>query len=507
VGQFRDRREAEEELRRQNASLAALHDTALLVMNRLEIPDLLETTVRRAQDVSGAAHGFAYLVDASGSALVREVGTGFFADQAEPRAARGEGVAGRAWQEGRSLAVPDYDGWAGRSPHIPRGVIRSMIGVPLLSGGQVVGVLGLADDIASPRGLGPSQLPLLEALARLASIALDNARLFARERAAREEAERLRSAALALAATRELSETLRLVLQELRSVVPYDSASVQERRGDRMVIVGGDGFDDPGRVLGMEFPLDDPDKPLPRPGPGHPRAGDPGGRWAAHPGFRRSAHAPTQIRGWIGVPLVFGERVVGMLTLDSHLPGTYTAEHARPRRPPPSPPTPPPGPGERAPVQRRAPGAGRAATGRGRAARQRGALPRDRGGGERAHLPHRSEGRITYVNPVCHPGCWGGVRRSCAGATTSRSRARRSASPCAPPTRSRLRARVPSVYREFPVVDAAGRELWLAVSTGLLVEEGDEVARPAGGGPRRSPSASAAEEAPGQWSASSCATS
>src|SRR4029079_13228448 len=35
------------------------------------------------------------------------------------------------------------------------------------------------------------------------------------------------------------------------------------------------------------------------------------------------------IKGWMGVPLLVGDRLIGMLTIDSFEPDFYTAEHAR----------------------------------------------------------------------------------------------------------------------------------------------------------------------------------
>jgi signal transduction histidine kinase len=45
--------------------------------------------------------------------------------------------------------------------------------------------------------------------------------------------------------------------------------------------------------------------------------------------FRQPPHAAANIRAWMGVPLLCGDRVIGMITLDKHEPGFYTREHAR----------------------------------------------------------------------------------------------------------------------------------------------------------------------------------
>ena len=44
--------------------------------------------------------------------------------------------------------------------------------------------------------------------------------------------------------------------------------------------------------------------------------------------FRREPHAAVGIRSWLGVPLLFGDRLIGMIALDKQEPGFYTGEHA-----------------------------------------------------------------------------------------------------------------------------------------------------------------------------------
>jgi GAF domain-containing protein len=45
--------------------------------------------------------------------------------------------------------------------------------------------------------------------------------------------------------------------------------------------------------------------------------------------FKHEPHAQARIRSWLGVPLLFGDRLIGMLALDKREPGFYTPEHAR----------------------------------------------------------------------------------------------------------------------------------------------------------------------------------
>jgi diguanylate cyclase (GGDEF)-like protein/PAS domain S-box-containing protein/excisionase family DNA binding protein len=161
----------------REAYLSALHDTAITLMDRLEPTDLLETIVKRASALLGATSGYLYLVDKGADDLVVTVGTGIFATRVGFRRQRGVGVAGTVWQTGRPVAVADYDAWENRADDRPQGPLGSSIGVPLTSAGEVIGVLGLSSGTPL-RQYGEGEIAILGRFAQLASIALDNARLF-----------------------------------------------------------------------------------------------------------------------------------------------------------------------------------------------------------------------------------------------------------------------------------------------------------------------------------------
>ena len=74
---------------------------------------------------------------------------------------------------------------------------------------------------------------------------------------AREHAETLLTVTQVLGKTLSLEDTIETILGELQRVVPYDSCSVQVIQGNRLVIVGGRGFDDLETLLGQGFDLDD----------------------------------------------------------------------------------------------------------------------------------------------------------------------------------------------------------------------------------------------------------
>ena len=118
---------------------------------------------------------------------------------------------------------------------------------------------------------------------------------------------------------------IRLVLSELSREVPYDSCSVQELRGKRLVIVGGVGFADLDVILGETFDIDNID--IPNGEVVYRRRPLIVGDTEQYRAFRRGLHVGAGIHSWLGVPLVHAGQVRGMLGLDKAEPDFYNAHH------------------------------------------------------------------------------------------------------------------------------------------------------------------------------------
>lgn len=144
----------------------------------------------------------------------------------------------------------------------------------------------------------------------------------------RHEAETLRAATQALSSTISTECVLELILTELRKVVPFDSASVQSVHDGVAEIIGAYGLANVQALIGRCFPL----------APGASPNADVAATRAPviltdaptrYQAFREFPFVDDPIRSWLGMPLIFGERLIGMITLDKFEPGFYTSEHAR----------------------------------------------------------------------------------------------------------------------------------------------------------------------------------
>jgi signal transduction histidine kinase/DNA-binding response OmpR family regulator/HPt (histidine-containing phosphotransfer) domain-containing protein len=193
---FDERTLADEQLRRRNEELTALHETALGLIERLDVNSLLEAIVARAGALLGTEHGYLYLLEPNGLELALRVAVGVFAPNIGFTIRRGEGVAGRVWETGHALAVENYDTWEHRLQRFDSLGLHSIIGVPMRAGTEITGVLALA-SLDPARTFGAAEFALLNRFAQLASLALENARLYS---AAQQEIEVRRRTEAALRA-------------------------------------------------------------------------------------------------------------------------------------------------------------------------------------------------------------------------------------------------------------------------------------------------------------------
>lgn len=171
-----ERKRAEQQIRRQNEYLAALHETTLGVVRHLDIQELLEAMVERAVKLVSASEGWVYLVRPDKQDIESVVETGKYRKYIGLRHKPGEGIAGRIWQSGQPLAVENYTAWPGRSQQLGDEQIGPAIGMPLKFGSEVVGVIGLTRTPEAPL-FSQDETDLMSRFAQLASIALENAQL------------------------------------------------------------------------------------------------------------------------------------------------------------------------------------------------------------------------------------------------------------------------------------------------------------------------------------------
>ncbi|MBA3758113.1 PAS domain S-box protein [Candidatus Saccharibacteria bacterium] len=173
-----DRKKAEELYQSQNEYLIALNETALEIARGLGGQlSILKIILSRATKLTQTPNGYIYLMDDDKSQLSVRVATGVFKPYIGHVIKKGEGLAGKVWKTGKHLTVGNYDIWTGRQATFPKGIVSAAVGLPLYSGRRIIGVIALGYD--TPIKKFPAEkITALKRLADLASIALDNSRLY-----------------------------------------------------------------------------------------------------------------------------------------------------------------------------------------------------------------------------------------------------------------------------------------------------------------------------------------
>jgi PAS domain S-box-containing protein len=197
--ELQERLRAEEKLQTQARYLTALHETTLGLVNRLQIKPLLESILAQASELMQTTHVCLDLVSPDETVLKQELGYGYFEPLTGNTIEKGLGLTGTVWKTGRTIVTQNYDEWEGRiSLAVDVGIV-SAIGVPLKTAGKVIGIL-LVAHVDKTKIFTPDQVLLLERIAALASIAIDNAILY--EQAQKELHER-KAAEVAMRASEE----------------------------------------------------------------------------------------------------------------------------------------------------------------------------------------------------------------------------------------------------------------------------------------------------------------
>jgi diguanylate cyclase (GGDEF)-like protein/PAS domain S-box-containing protein len=174
-----ERREAEARLREQGRYLLALHSTALSIIDRLDITELLQSIVENASSLLNAPHGYIALSLPEENILSTRVGTGIFRRRIGTTFRRGEGLCGSVWESEQAAAITSYVEYPNRIPGPELDILKALVAAPLKTRGKVTGVIVLGRD-REREPFEENEVQLLNRFAEIASLALDNAMLYDR---------------------------------------------------------------------------------------------------------------------------------------------------------------------------------------------------------------------------------------------------------------------------------------------------------------------------------------
>jgi len=139
------------------------------------LDDLLRELLQGVRDALGSDTATILLLTPDGKNLAVRSEIGEEASEGQIRVPWGQGVAGRIAAERRARIVPDVPKAKPYSEFL-RKKIRSLVGVPLVAGDEVLGVFH--SGTFQSREFTEEDVHLLELLAERAAVAIENARLY-----------------------------------------------------------------------------------------------------------------------------------------------------------------------------------------------------------------------------------------------------------------------------------------------------------------------------------------
>jgi GAF domain-containing protein/anti-sigma regulatory factor (Ser/Thr protein kinase) len=232
---YESERQAVERLRK----LASITEAAL---SHLTLDELLDVLLARLRDILHTDVVVVLLM--RGDELHTRAALGLDELQGRGLSVKvGEGFVGKVAAERRPIALEDVQSSAVRNAPLAESGVASMLGVPLIAAGEVIGVLSVGTWERRP--FAPDDVELLARAADRIAIAIENARLYGAERVARAQAERAVSRLQRMESITEVAfnhlsvdeEVLEQLLLRVREVLDTDTAAVYELDDEEQTLV------------------------------------------------------------------------------------------------------------------------------------------------------------------------------------------------------------------------------------------------------------------------------
>ena len=216
-----------DETQRRADELSALDRTSRLITARLDLASVLDRINRSVTaliDSTGCGIG---LVDEEKRFVVHAAAHGFKSDEWRALAMPvGEGIIGRCAEMCAPVRVDDVrtDARSARRDVDEQEGMRSMLCVPMMVGGQLLGVISAFST--RPAAFGAHHQRVLELFGEQAGIAIHNAQLFEDSVRRARETRALLGAGRAVTASLDVEQTIRVILEEARSVLGVESCGL-----------------------------------------------------------------------------------------------------------------------------------------------------------------------------------------------------------------------------------------------------------------------------------------
>ncbi len=312
-------KQAEAALRAANDRLLTLQQVDVELSRQLDLSYVLDISMNAAIRLSGADAGTIGLLEDDQVRIVQA--TGRYQERVGTLVWNERSITRRVLKNRQPELVLDVGADPDYVQIIPE--TRAQMTFPLISHERLVGILNL--ETQQDGHFTAEAFEFLKLLAARIAAALRNAELYQIEQRQHAIESTLRQAARVLSETLNLSEVMARIMEQMRSVVPCDTVSIQRLRDDFLEIIACYGFEDPEQVIGQTFSIIDNQVVNYLVNTHQPIQIEDA---AGHPYFVEylAANPDIKFRTWLGVPLIVRDRFIGQITLDRWTVKPYTPQ-------------------------------------------------------------------------------------------------------------------------------------------------------------------------------------
>lgn len=207
------------ETERRAREFAELYKLTQDLIAPQEMESLLKTTLKRAAHMIGTSSGDIYLYDSNTEELKVVVGYGLpqeYKNKIEGmRLSKGEGMAGHVAETLKPLRIDDYQVWEGKSQKYNDIPFTSVLEVPMLYAGNLIGVLALYEMSPNTRYFTEEDERIMTLFATQVAGAIHSARQFEQINSRLAELETVNRTSIALRSAETPEEMLPILLKEV----------------------------------------------------------------------------------------------------------------------------------------------------------------------------------------------------------------------------------------------------------------------------------------------------
>ncbi|UCF61345.1 MAG: GAF domain-containing protein, partial [Anaerolineaceae bacterium] len=221
LGHVRAQQKMEDSLERERLR----NQVAEALSSALDLPVVLERVISLAAEVTGADAGAIGLLDPGEETVRFPYIMGLPEELSLRPYPRGQGVIWQLIEERKTILLHEYSEHPGAIPTWVEAGVHAFLGVPLITGDDVIGGLGLF-ILDTKRQFNEESVEIAQAIASMSAIAVKNARLYSDATQRAEESQALIRTARSISALLDHETVLQMIAEQAKALLEADGSRI-----------------------------------------------------------------------------------------------------------------------------------------------------------------------------------------------------------------------------------------------------------------------------------------